>query len=267
MNWPPLIGPAVVAAVISGLVSVIGIWISARAARRIHTEKLTFDREEAERRFVREVGISEAKMKADLALAERKFEFDKSLAEHKVNLDTRLAERKFTLDQALAAWRRRYEVAEQVLTAAYEARDALVWARGRGVFAGEGKTRTADQPEDAKLREARDSAYIPIERLSRNSKAFATLQALQDTVATHFGSDTIKPISTIVAAHNSIVSTASMLVDMASASEDHIGRQQLLPLRQALWGDRPDDLDRKVDAAIEQLEAICKPILSQRAPA
>jgi hypothetical protein len=40
MNWTSLIGPAVVAAVISGLVSCIGIWISARTARRIHKEKL-----------------------------------------------------------------------------------------------------------------------------------------------------------------------------------------------------------------------------------
>ena len=43
MDWTSLIGPAVVAAVISGLVSTIGIVISTRATRAIHAEKLSAD--------------------------------------------------------------------------------------------------------------------------------------------------------------------------------------------------------------------------------
>lgn len=243
--WTSLIGPAVVAAVISGLVSSIGIWISARTARRIHSEKLAFDREEAERRFVREVGVSEAKISADTALAEKKVAFDK----------------------ALAVWRRRYDLAEQVLAAAYEARDALNWARARVVMSGEGETRKAAEPESHKLREARNSAFVPIERLAHNAKAFAAVQTLRYIVAAHFGPESIKPLDAIIGIHHSITSAASILIQMAVADEDHLARQQLAPLRAALWGERPDADEKRLDEAIRQLEAICKPVLSEKVPA
>jgi hypothetical protein len=74
MDYASLIGPAVVAAVISSIVSAIGILISARTSRAIHGERLAFDREQSERRISAEIA---------------------------------LAEKKVTLDRALAAWRRR----------------------------------------------------------------------------------------------------------------------------------------------------------------
>ena len=58
-HWTILIGPAVVAAVISSIVTVIGFFITTRAAKAMHREKLAFDQK----------------------LAERKFEFEKELAE------------------------------------------------------------------------------------------------------------------------------------------------------------------------------------------
>ncbi|MBC7831988.1 MAG: hypothetical protein H7Y62_08220 [Hyphomicrobium sp.] len=42
-DWTTLIGPGVVAAVISATVTGAGIWISSRTARQTHTEKLRFD--------------------------------------------------------------------------------------------------------------------------------------------------------------------------------------------------------------------------------
>ncbi len=57
MDWTSLIGPAVIAAVVSGIVAVIGFIVSTTTARTIHTEKLDFDRH----------------------LAQQKFEFDKDL--------------------------------------------------------------------------------------------------------------------------------------------------------------------------------------------
>jgi hypothetical protein len=177
------------------------------------------------------------------------------------------SEKKLALDKELAIWKRLYELAEQVLAAAYEARDALNEARGRGIFAGEGETRKATEVETDKVREARNSAYVPIERLTRNAKAFATLQALQDPMAAQFGPEAIKPLAAIAEVHRSITRAASLLIQMADLGDDHLGRQQLVPLREVLWGDGRKDDDRKLDAAIEQLEAICRPVLSAKAPA
>jgi len=245
MDWTSLIGPAVVAAIIAAIVSVIGFLINRTTVRGMHAERLAFDEKQAERRTTAEITLTERKAAADIALAERRF----------------------ALDKALAIWRRRYDLAEQVLAAAYEARDALIWARGLGVFSGEGESRKATEPESDKVREARNSAFVPIERLARNTKAFATLQTLQDSMAAHFGPESSKPISSIIEIHHDITSTASVLIQMTEADEDHFSRQQNLPFRTKLCGERPDETDRKLDAAIEQLEAICKPVLSEKAPA
>ena len=71
MEWTSLIAPAVVAAVVSGIVSIVGFVVSARNARRIHAEKLTFDREQAEKRF-----------EFDTGLAERRFQLDKNFVSY-----------------------------------------------------------------------------------------------------------------------------------------------------------------------------------------
>jgi hypothetical protein len=85
-----LIGPAVVAAVISSIVTVIGFFITTDAAKAMHRETLAFDQK----------------------LAEPKFEFDKELAE-----------RRFKYDRDLHDHKRRIELAEEVLADFYEARE------------------------------------------------------------------------------------------------------------------------------------------------
>src|SRR5258708_5111977 len=142
MEASDLIGPAVVAAVIAGVVSTIGIWISARTTKSVHAEKLTFDRE---------------------------------LAERKVNADIELAKTKLALDQGLINWKRRHELAEQALIVFYEARDVLAFARTRVIFRGEGKSRPVAPGESDELREKRESYFVPIERLNSEKAVFARL--------------------------------------------------------------------------------------------
>ncbi len=253
MDWGSLIGPAVVAAGVSGVISVIGLVVTTRTARTLHADKLKFDERLAERKF-----------ESDKELAERKFRFDKELAEHRVQLDAALAEKKFAFDKAMIAWRRRYELAEQVLAAAYEARDALSFARARLIWSGEGKTRVATEPESDQVREARDSAFIPIERLAAHSKAFATLQTLQDPMLSHFGPEVMRPISALFEVHHGITTASSILMQMAEARE---AREDREPILDELWGDKAQESNAKVDAAIERLETMLKPILSAQAPA
>ena len=63
-----------------------------------------------------------------------------------------------------------------------------------------------------------------------------------------------------------IMVTASLIVQWTEEDEDHSSAQHLVPLRQALYGPRPDDTDRKIDAAVARLEAACKPVLSAQGP-
>src|SRR5208337_2818708 len=97
MDWGALIGPAVVAAGVSGIVSVVGLIVSTRTARAIHTEKLNFDRDQAA----------------------HKLAFDERLAENKFSYDRELAERKFAQEREQLVYKRQFELAEGLLADAY----------------------------------------------------------------------------------------------------------------------------------------------------
>lgn len=191
-----LIGPAVVAVVISGTIAIIGFLVNRLTSLKTHKEKLHFDRE---------------------------------LAEKKVTADIALAEKKLALDQALVIWRRRYEIAEQVLTAAYEARDILNWARTPVRMSGEGETRQPAENESDALRNRRNSYFVPIERLTRQAQPFAKLQTLMYAAGSHFGPEAIKPIEEIGQVHAEIMSTAGILIEIASFADDPAANQQLIP--------------------------------------
>jgi hypothetical protein len=176
---PPLIGPAVVAAVISGLVSSIGILISARTSRAIHSERLAFERQQAERRI-----------NAEIALAERKFE-----------LDNNLAERKFRYDRDLHDHKRQVELAEGVLADFYRAKLIFEWVRSPGAFGDEGQTRKAEPGETPDQTRYRNALYAPIERLTHHNEFFAEMAARRFRFKALFGPDSDKPFDDLASRH------------------------------------------------------------------
>ena len=108
MDWTSLVGPAVVAAGVSGVVSVAGFFVSARTARSIHTERLTLDKDLAERRF-----------NYEKELAERKFQYEREFHDHK----------------------RRVELAETILAEFLQISDVIQNARSPGGYWDEGSGR------------------------------------------------------------------------------------------------------------------------------
>lgn len=234
MDWTSLIGPAVVAAGVSAIISIISMIVSTRLARHLHSEKLEFDQQ----------------------LAERKFEFDKDLAE-----------RKFRYDRDLHDHKRKTELAEQALIAFYEASDVFVLVRSRGIFGGEGDSRTPNEGENKRQQEKRNTYFIPIERLTREKELFAQLQSLRYAFAAQFGEPAREPFNALWAIHNKIMSSASVLIQMTLDDDDNdrASRESMEPLLNTIgWGTgtRPDDIDRKIEKAIQEIEEVCRPILS-----
>lgn len=249
-SWLPIL------AGLSGFAgALVGTVVSSWTTRTIHRDRVAADQVLAER-----------KIAADISLAERRFEFDKALAQHKVDLDVALAERKFSLDQALTVWRRRFDIAEQVLAATYEVRDALSWARGRVRSSNEGRTRIATEIESPEVKEYRDSAFVPIERLQATSKAFATLQTLQDSVAAHFGPEGAKPISDIFGIRHEITSAVAILMQTAEWNSDRQASASLQPIRDELWGEKAEVATARLAAAVQKLETLLRPVLLVPSP-
>jgi hypothetical protein len=111
-------------------------------------------------------------------------------------------------------------------------------------MSGEGETRKPAEYENDKLRERRNSYFVPIERLARQAQPFARLQTLRYAVGAEFGPDAIKPIEAIAQVHAEIMSTAGILIEIANFADDPAANQQLIPLREKLgWGERSDQPD------------------------
>ena len=243
MDWTPLIGPAVVAAVISGLVSVIGIWISARTSRRIHTEKLSFDRDEAERRFVRDVGVTEAKIKADIELAERRL----------------------VLDRALARWKRRTDLAEEVLADFYQARDIIDLVRSPGSFGGEGHTRPREPWEGERDSQLLDSYYRTAERLAAKEEFFSRLMARRYMFAAVFGDAAAAPFLDLWKLRGELLIAVRVLLNLhnahgaGSASDDRKACEMIIG-----WRPGPgDEIPGRVQRIVEEIEATCRPAFKE----
>jgi hypothetical protein len=208
---------------------VIGFFITTRAAKAMHREKLDFDRE---------------------------------LAERKVAADIALAERKLALDRALADWKRRTEIAEQVLADFYKARDLLEAARSPFAFAEEGGSRTRDANETPDETQSRDALYAPYERLSKHIEFFSELHARRYRFMALFGIDAGKPFGSLLQAHNQIALATRALLDHRRKLRDDVRETY----ESKIWGDVENDPIRPiVTQAVIDIETICRPVLETKA--
>ena len=177
----------------------------------------------------------------------------------------------FIAVRGLNTWRaqligkRKAELAEEVLTGFYQARDVFVWARSRGLFGSEGESRNATAGESEAVRKARNLYFVPIERLVREKELFAKLHALRYAFGAYFGAATAKPFETLADVHSQIMTSASVLIQSVMPGPNNdvvlIGVDELLDTLG--WGKRkrPDTVDRSIDEAVGQIELLCKPVL------
>jgi hypothetical protein len=230
LDWGALIGPAVVAAVVSGIISVIGLVVSTTTARALHTDKLKFDER----------------------LAERKFEFDKELAE-----------RRFKYDRGLHDHKRRVELAEQVLTTFYRVRDVLVSARSPISFGNESEERPRGGDESESLMRLRNSYYVPISRLNKEAEVFAKLSGIRSRFKAYFGEPADEPFKEIHRIWAEIVTAAEILIDEVRDGKPDDDPQFTKLMKDTIWHrhHEEDALNKSIDTAVKQIEDICRPIL------
>jgi hypothetical protein len=231
MDWGSLIGPAVVAAGVSGFISIVSMVVTTRSARQLHSEKLASDRD----------------------LAERKFEFDKDLAE-----------RKFRYDRDLHSLKRQIELVEEVLVCFYQVRDVFESARFPGSFSDEGKERPRDPNETEDEARIKDAYYVPIARLNENIELFSKLHSYRHRFEAYFGPEAASAFAEIHRVRVEIFSAAEILImDYRERKPDpdpEFTKQQ----KEIIWKrhSKADPLEERVSKAIEKVEQVCRPFLS-----
>ncbi|MGO8844390.1 MAG: hypothetical protein ACLQFI_03410 [Methylocella sp.] len=230
MDGGIFVGPAVIAAAVSGIISVIGFLVSTRTARALHTDKLKFDER----------------------LAERKFEFDKELAE-----------RRFKYDRGLDDHKRRVALTEDVLTTFYHVKDVLVNARNPFSFGNEGVERPRRGDESEGLTRLRNSYYVPIARLNKEAEIFAKLYGSRYRFKAYFGEPADEPFKEIHRIRVEIVTAAEALIDSVQDGTPDHDPQFTKDMRDTIWHrhNKEDAINKSIDVAIKQIEDICRPIL------
>jgi hypothetical protein len=243
MDYTSLIGPAVVAGVISSVVVGIGILISARMIKAIHGERLAFDREQSERRVSAEIALAERQASAEIALAERKV----------------------ALDRAHAVGQRRTEFAEQVLADFYQARDIIKVARSPGSFAHEGGTRPKADAETDRDTLTLNAYFAPTERLMNKGEFFAQLHARRYRFTALFGSDAAKPYDDLFTIRSVIISAVQMLIMtypnryQGSLDSDRSEWEGII------WEGRnaADTIPGTLDRVVEAIEKTCRQAIQE----
>jgi hypothetical protein len=172
--------------------------------------------------------------------------------------------------------RRKYELAEEVLSLFYEARDRISAIRSPFGYVEEGETRKKKSNETPDEEKALNNAYVVFERYQKNQETFNRLHALRYRFMAIFGQDKIKPFYDLNKVVIEIFTAARMLSKLW-----HMRNQTYLPRTEESynkiledtdkyeaifwegWHD-PDPITPKVEGIISEIDKICEPILREK---
>lgn len=194
----------------------------------------------------------------------RRVAADQQLARDKFTFDCELAQRKYDFDRELADWRRKTELAEQVLADFYQARSIFQAARHPAGYAHEGATRPNREGEDDGVRQVRDALYAPLERLTREATFLSGVHARRFRLMALLGPTSAEPFQVLLAARNRVAFATSVLL---REGDRLLPEARYLRAEADIWGvgDEDDEIARDIDAAVGRIEAICAPVLNVRA--
>lgn len=230
----------------AGLIGVlVGSGISAWTTRKTHRERVTADRE----------------------LAERKFEFDMELAERKFAFDTEIAERKFKYDRELHDHKRRVELAEELVAGFHQLGDVIAAVRSPLGHAGEGQGRPRGKYETEEQARQRDTYYVTLARLKNNGEFISSLMSKRYRARALFGADIDQSFQDMQDVLVAIHVSADTLIRLSGASDRTRDNDDIWnECERDIWrmSAAGDPLDRKLCHASEIVEAVCRPILETR---
>lgn len=234
MDWTMLVAPVTAAAFVSGIISIVGMFVNRATIVRLHQEKLASDAE----------------------LAERKFKFDKDLARER-----------FSYDRQQAVFKRRFELAEQVLADAYRFRDLMKFVRNGAAWEGEGESRKLAGHESESIRRLRTNYYVPVERLNNNSEFISAMMARQTTCHAHFGAEASQAFDKFNMAIRKVRISSSSLIQNTNELETNENVKSFMEeLRCDIWEPLgihagKNQIGKEIEEGVALVEKFCRPIL------
>ncbi|PKN16498.1 MAG: hypothetical protein CVU66_00680 [Deltaproteobacteria bacterium HGW-Deltaproteobacteria-23] len=174
-----------------------------------------------------------------------------------------------------AEWKRKYELAEEVLSLFYDAEERFDIIRSPVSNSGEGKTRKKGENETPDDSDDLDNAYIVPERIEKEKALFNKLKALKYRFQAIFGEESVKPFNEIEG-HLMEIQLANIRLHRqyypAQNNNNYTEEQFERHLKDMheneaiIWTgfDVTDKFQESVKNTISKIEGICKPIIQNR---
>ena len=169
--------------------------------------------------------------------------------------------------KALNKWRdetvgkRRLEVAEDTLAAFYQAQEVIYDARAPMIWASE-MIKEEGVPDEV----ARNSAYGPIRRLRQSFDHIRDLRMKRHRFAALFGREKTKPWDEIEGVLNEIRAASDAILDLRGEhipASDSLAKFYQEQRRILARQNNGDPITSRVDAAVKEIETICRPIIRE----
>ena len=174
-----------------------------------------------------------------------------------------------------AKWKRKYELAEEVLSCFYEISDCFDKIRSPAASTGEGKTRVRNVNETPVESEILDNAYVVIERFEKEQAPFIKLKSMKYRFMVLFGKQTGEPFNEIVKLTNKLFIASNRLgnrfwKDQGRANftekqfEKHLIKMQ--EYEEIFWADygETDRFKNEVNEVVIKIENICQKIIENK---
>lgn len=177
-----------------------------------------------------------------------------------------LAERKFNYDRRQTAFKRRFEVAEQLLADAYRFRSLMTYVRNGGASSGEGSSREAEPNETERVKSLRNSYFVPLERLQKQNEFISAFFAKRATARALFGPEAETAFGLFHEGLHKTQISAQLLVQW-SGEQDFADPALMKRMQEDIWEPLgahagKNEIGQKLDEGVELVERFCRPVLA-----
>lgn len=154
---------------------------------------------------------------------------------------------------------------QSVIEKFYEAEERMSTLRSPMSFAGEAQTRAPRSLETEEQKLRRDNAFVPLARWSDQFEFWSGLLATKWQMRAVFGDKAVGPYDRIDAALRSFRAAASVRFNMIE-TEQTDNSELLREFERTIWEREDDGISSEMRTAIEEMEAICVPLVRARQP-
>jgi hypothetical protein len=173
-----------------------------------------------------------------------------------------------------ATWKRKYEIAEEVLSCVYDISDRFNTIRSPVGYGGEGKSRKKNENETTEESTIMDNAYVVIERFERNKEPFTKLKSLKYRFMVVFDKCDEEPFNDISKLTAKLQVSSYRLgrywIDQGRKNfnekdfQNHL--KNMHEQEDVFWSSssEKDVFKKEVEKVINKFEIICKNVISKR---